>query len=130
MITGYVNSNLDAVISLSVSGSQGLAHEIEAVIDTGYSGYLTLPGSVIAALGLSNVGLGYLTLADGNEIPSDLYLATVVGDGQERTTEVDTLETEALVGMALLEGYDLSIRVAAGGRVTLGPFSPTQPPAS
>jgi clan AA aspartic protease len=123
MITGYVNSKLDAVISLPVYGPQGLTHEIEAVIDTGYSGYLALPNAVIAALGLSSVGLGYLTLADDSEIVSALYPATLVWDGQERAVEVDSLETEALVGMALMEGYDLKVRVRVGGRVTIRRFS-------
>ena len=119
MITGYVNSNLDAMISLPVYGSQGLTHEIEAVIDTGYSGYLALPSAIIATLGLSSVGLGYLTLADGSEVYSALCAATIDWDGQERVIEVDSLETEALVGMALMEGYDLGVRVKVGGRVTI-----------
>lgn len=45
MITGQVSSKREAVISLTVSGSQGETREIEAVIDTGYSSYLTLPAA-------------------------------------------------------------------------------------
>ena len=125
MIAARVNSNGEAVISLAVSGPQGETREIEAVIDTGYAGYLTLPSAVIAALGLSSIGLSYLTLADGSELPSDVCPAMVDWDGQARTIVVDTLESEALVGMALLEGYDLNIRIAVGGRVTIESFSPT-----
>lgn len=130
MITGQVSSKREAVISLTVSGSQGETREIEAVIDTGYSSYLTLPAAVIAALGLSPIGTEQLTLADGSEIASVICPATIVWDGQLRAIEVDTLESKALVGMALLEGYDLSIRVAAGGRVTIESFSATQPPTT
>ena len=119
MITGEINSNLEAVIPLTVSGPQGATPVLTAVIDTGYTSFLTLPAAVIARLGLKQIATGQLKLADGSEIVSALYRATVVWDGQERTTEVDTLETEVLVGMALLEGYELHARIAVGEQVTL-----------
>jgi len=124
MITGRVNSKLEAVIPLTAHGPPGQTRTLEAVIDTGYSGFLTLPPAVIAELGLTHIATGHLTLADGGEIVSDLYLATVVWDGQERATEVDTLEAEVLVGMGLLEGCDLHARVAVGGQVTITNFQP------
>jgi clan AA aspartic protease len=102
MMTGHVNSRLEAVIALKVYESSGAAREIEAVIDTGYAGYLTLPSAVIGTLGLGSLGLSYLTLADRSEVLSDVYQAAVEWDGQTRTIVVDTLESEALVGMALL----------------------------
>lgn len=124
---GLVNSKREAVISITVCAPQVELLEIEGLIDTGYSGYLTLPGDLIATLGLSTLGTEQLTLADGNEISSDLCLATIVWDGRERTIEVDTLESEPLIGMALLEGYDLSIRVAVGGPVKIESFFPSEP---
>jgi predicted aspartyl protease len=66
--------------------------------------------------------------ADGSEIASDLCLATIIWDGQPRAVEADPLESEALVGMALMEGYDLNARIVVGGRVTLEFFSSTQSP--
>ena len=127
MTTGHVNSKREALIWLTVCAPQGERREIEALIDTGYSSYLTLPGNLITTLGLSTIGTEQLTLADGTEISSDLCAATIVWDGQERTIEVDTLESEPLIGMALLEGYDLSIRVAVGGPVKIESFSPSEP---
>lgn len=128
MITGRVNSKKEAVILLSVCGVQDELHEIEALLDTGFTGYLTLPSALIAALQLAQLAIGHLTLADGSEVPSDLYQATIVWDGQSRTIEVDTLESDALVGMALMDGYDLHMHITVGGQVTLTPFSPTQSP--
>ena len=124
---GLVNSKREAMIWITVCVPQVERREIEALIDTGYSGYLTLPGNLIATLGLSMLGTEQLTLADGSEISSDLCLATIVWDGQERIMEVDTLDSEPLIGMALLEGYDLSIRVAVGGPVKIESFSPSEP---
>jgi clan AA aspartic protease len=130
MISGRINSRLEAVISLSVIGSQGEVREVEAVIDTGFSDYLTLPVEVVTALGLSSIGVEQLTLADGSEITADLCPVTIIWDGQPRAVEADTLESEALVGMALMKGYDLNARIAVGGRVTIESFSPTQPPTT
>ena len=42
MIVGYVNAYREAVIPLTVRGSQA-QEEIETVIDTGFDGSLTLP---------------------------------------------------------------------------------------
>jgi predicted aspartyl protease len=39
--------------SLTVLDQRGQAQEIQAVIDTGFNGYLTLPDTAINALGLS-----------------------------------------------------------------------------
>ena len=126
MITGQVNSELEAVIPLSVYGPKAETHEIEAVIDTGFSGHLTLPRTIADALQLDRIATGYLTLADDSEVLSDIYAATILWDGQLREVEADVLETETLVGMALLNGYDLSVRVAVGGTVVIKPSSPAQ----
>lgn len=124
MITGRVNSKIEAVISLTVCGPQAEEHQIETVIDTGYSDCLTLPAEMIARFGLSSIGTPQVTLADGREVDSGMYPATIIWDGGRRAIEVDDFEAVPLVGMALLEGHDLKVRVATGGRVTIKSFSP------
>ena len=52
MITGVVNANREAVISLVVIGPDGQQSEIEAIIDTGFSGFPTLPPPLVTTLGL------------------------------------------------------------------------------
>lgn len=128
MITGLVNSKLEAVVSLVVHGTQEETRQIEAVIDTGYSGYLALSSELIAAFGLNPIGTQQITLADGSEVDSVLCPATITWDGNTRIIEVYVLETVPLIGMALLEGYDLKIRVAIGGGITIEPLSTSQPP--
>lgn len=51
MITGVVTAEREAVIGLKVQGPSGQTQKIQAVIDTGFTGWLTLPPSLIAALG-------------------------------------------------------------------------------
>ena len=67
MITGIVTVEREAVISLTIRGSKGQEHEIEAVIDTGFDGSLTLPPALITALELPWRRRGRALLADGNE---------------------------------------------------------------
>ncbi len=52
MITGVVTPDRLAVIRLTVRGPAGQEHEIEAILDTGFDGWLTLPPSLIVLLGL------------------------------------------------------------------------------
>lgn len=65
MITGHVNSKIEAVISLTVCGLQEVERQIQTVIDTGYSGYLALPADMIVEFNLSSIGTQQVTLADG-----------------------------------------------------------------
>ena len=51
MITGTVNADYEAVIRLFVQGPAGPAHEVDAIIDTGFNGFLTLPPALVTTLG-------------------------------------------------------------------------------
>ena len=48
-----------------------------------------------------------------------VYEASVIWDGQVRTIEINESEADPLVGMGLLEGYELKIQAVAGGSVTI-----------
>ena len=117
MIEGFVNANLEAVVTIPLLGPAGQTREIAAVVDTGFNGYLTLPPTLVAELGLSVVGDGEAILADGSEAAFDVYGVNVVWDGQPRFVETAAVGIDALVGMMLLEGHSLFVEVAAGSRV-------------
>ena len=53
MIQGAVNAAYEAVIPLTVQGPAGQTQDIEAVIDTGFSGFLTLPSGGRGGVGAS-----------------------------------------------------------------------------
>lgn len=119
MIEGVVNAFYEPVVTLVVHGSAGQASEIEAVIDTGYNGLLTLPPPVVTELGLPHRGYGEASLADGSVIEFDVYGVTVLWDGLPRHIEADEADSIPLVGMRLLDGHDLNIQVVAGGSVVI-----------
>lgn len=97
--------------------------EIEAVVDTGFDGWLSLPSSIIAQIGLRWRQRGRALLADGSESVFDIYEATVDWDGKSLRIPVDQAETVPLIGMSLLEGYELIVHVEPGGNVTLRALS-------
>ena len=119
MIEGTVNAHLEAIVTLPLLGPVGQAHEVDAVVDTGFNGYLILPPMLVANLGLPVVGDGEAVLADGSETAFDVYGVTILWDGQPRYVETGAVGVDPLVGMAMLENHDLSIGVRDGGRVVI-----------
>ena len=113
MLTGAVNADLEALLRLTVRDAAGQPHDVEAVIDTGFNGFLTLPPPLVAALGLTWLCRQHGQLADGSVQPFDVYEATVDWDGQPRSVEVEAVDAQPLVGMALMQGAELRIQVLA-----------------
>ncbi len=122
MMHGVVNLSCEATISLVVSNANRQTQLIDAVLDTGYTGFLSLPREIIVTLNLPWTGIDRGTLGDGSEVTFEVYAATVIWDGQYRNIPVNEAETDPLVGMSLLYGYDLHIRAVEGGNVTIKPI--------
>ncbi len=119
MITGSVNAYRDAVIRLTLLGTKGQTQEIDAVIDTGFNGSLTLPQATIDTLELSWRSRGSSILANGQVDECDIYTAVVLWDGQKRPLLIEATESDPLVGMRLMAGYRITIENIDGGPVTL-----------
>lgn len=119
MLTGHVTSDNEAVIPIAVLGTEDRIVRVEATIDTGYNGFLTLPKAVIEELDLSFIGPTRAALGDGNEVSMDLFLGVVQWEGGPR--DVLVLETEGgtLVGMALLNGHRVTMDVEDGGMISV-----------
>ena len=124
MMQGYVNENYEAVISLVVRNGTKLK-SIKALIDTGFTGFLSLPMSLITELDLSWKYRDRGTLGDGSETVFDIYEGNVIWDGEYREIEINQAETEPLVGMMMLKDYRLQIDTTPGGLVTIENLSHT-----
>ena len=118
MIVGIVRGR-EPLIRLPIRGSGGRQQEIEAVVDSGYTGWLTLPPAVIAALNLRWQTFGRGILADGSLSSFDVYQAKILWDGRARPVFVDEFDAIPLLGMALLRGYEYKMQVRARGKVTI-----------
>jgi clan AA aspartic protease len=114
MIYGVVNLRREAMLPLVVGNSNKQNQLVDAVIDTGFNGFLTLPAHIITTLGLPWSGSDIVTLGDGSETLFDLYAATVIWDGAYRDVDVAESETEPLIGMSMLYGYRLQVDTVEG----------------
>ena len=119
MIEGTVNENYEATIRLTLRGVSREEREIEAIIDTGFTGYLTLPTALIDRLALSWKGRSQALIADGSVHVFDEYIGTVLWNGQDRMVEVAAADTTPLVGMGLLRGHGLRVDVVENGSVKI-----------
>lgn len=119
MITGTVSADYEPIVRLTLHDSNGLEHEHEAVVDTGFTGWLTLPPDVIAALACSWREWGAAILADGSQIAFNVYDASIVWDGKVITIPVDEADAEPLIGMRLMQGYRILVEDIDGGLVQL-----------
>ena len=121
MMQGYVNMNYEAVISLVIKHNSRLK-SINAVIDTGFTGFLSLPQSIIDELELPWSYSDFATLGDGSETLFDIHDATVIWDGQFREIEINSANTDPLLGMKMLREYRLQVDTTQGGLVTIAPL--------
>ena len=119
MIEGAVNASCEAVVTLPLQGLEGRTRDIEAVVDTGYTGALTLPTTVVADLRLPFSHMGWAFLANDDAVNFDVHDVTVLWDGLPRHIKVDATGGTPLVGMSLLDGHELSIQVRSGGHVVI-----------
>lgn len=119
MIEGVVNAAHEAVVTIHLENPEGQTRDIEAVVDTGYSGFLTLPTTLVTELGLPFAYMGQAILANDAQVDFDVHYVTVLWDGQPREIEADATGSTPLIGMLLLDRHDLNIEVVDGGRVAI-----------
>lgn len=123
MITGEVNAEFEPIIPLSIRRSDDKIFTQDAIVDTGFNGWLSLPPDLITQLNLTWKRRGRAVLGDGSECIFDVYEAVVVWDGIPLTIPVDEADSEPLVGMSLMEGYQLTMQIFEGGQVELQKLS-------
>ena len=119
MILGVVNNNCQAIIKVAVGRIGSPKITVDAVIDTGFTSFLSLPLSIITDLELPwhyrDVGI----LGDGSEVVFEIHKASVIWDGQNQIVDVAASDADPLVGMDLLYGFKLQIEAVEGGLVTI-----------
>ncbi len=80
MITGTVNARREAILRHAVIDAGNNQSSSDAVVDTGFDGWISLPPALVATLGLRWKRFGRALLADGSESLFDVYEAKVQWD--------------------------------------------------
>jgi clan AA aspartic protease len=119
---GTVNARLEPIIRLQLRGPLGEEIELPAVIDTGYTGSLTLPADVATQLKLTRRSGGRAVLADGSVRRFDTYAAEVLWGGTWIGVIASDVGKEVLIGMSLLAGRGLWVEAVKDGAVEIRPL--------
>jgi len=119
VIVGEVKPGQEASVSLAVMGPADRQIEFDAVVDTGFTDYLTIPSRWVNELGLRFRESMTYELANGELAAFDLFEVRVLWDGRWRNIVASVADGGPLVGMALLHGQRLTVDVIDGGRVEI-----------
>ena len=92
---------------------------IQVVIDTGFTGHLTLPPETVRSLSLPERGFVEVELADGPMATLGVYEARVLWHGRPRRVPVYEADGRPLLGMSLLRGSTLAVEVIPIGEVMI-----------
>lgn len=122
MIAGRVTEQREPIVQLRVLGPDGAEALIEAIVDTGFTGDLTLPPSIVADLALKHLFSHAVVLADGTRPSVAIHEGVVCWHGRKQTVAVHCIECSPLIGMALLTGSVLTMEVKPEGAVTITPL--------
>ena len=119
MPSGQVSAYGEALITIDVLDRGGRPESLEAVLDTGFTGSLTLPARLIRQLDLLEAGERIFELADGGIVEFPAYNAWVLWHGRRRRVVVLESETAPLLGMELIWGSRVTMDALAGGSVEI-----------
>jgi clan AA aspartic protease len=121
MIKGTVKRNseggLEAWVAVFVTDAYGNLQQCEVIVDTGFTGWLTLPETDIRRLGLIRTGYRDGITASGNTERFNYYQASVPWHGRSLPVEIFQSIDQPLLGMELLEGSRVAVDAWDGGEV-------------
>ena len=119
MIRGEVSGSQQALVTVEIMDGEGRLQSLEAILDTGFTGYLTLPTETIQRLGLPSVGRRTFELANGELFEFEAYLARVSWHGRLSDALALKSDSAPLLGMTLLWGSRVTVDALTGGEVTI-----------
>lgn len=105
----FFDLNKHPKIKLIVVGARK-SSLLEAILDTGFDGYLSLPINIAVTLGIELTAIIPVEYADGRRSQELVFSVRVDFDGKEEIVPATlTAGAEALVGTALLANYELRV---------------------
>ena len=92
---------------------------VQALLDSGFSGAVSLPQEMVDKLGLESVGGRYATLADGIDQRVQVYIGSVQFAGDDYRSAIQAFGDEPMVGMHLLQSAKICFEAVPDGDVNL-----------
>ena len=123
MIRGKVDRNLQARVTVEVMDRSGQFESIGAVLDTGFTGALTLPRNLIQLLRMTTAGERTASLANGEIVNLNCWHGLVHWHGERCRVLVLQTDGQPLLGMSLLQGSRVTLDVLDEGNVAIDKLS-------
>ena len=123
MIAGTVRDEIELIVPLELFDAVGKRQKIEFVLDSGFTGFLSLSPALVRQLGLNSRGIQEGRLADGTVSYFRLVTVNVIWDGTPRTIEAQILG-EPLIGTRMLKGCELRAKLELNGDVAISELPP------
>ncbi len=116
MLRGWVNEQGEPRVELVIDLGPAGGHVVtDAVIDTGFNGYLSVPLVLLASANWELLGFEEYELASGEVVSEPVYWGRVRLAGEERPVyAVATRASDVLVGTGMLRGMVLTVDFGAG----------------
>lgn len=108
MWTGSLDKTGSPTLEISIFGvNPDFAQKFDAVIDTGFSGFISMPILKAFPLGLILHGTTTVVLADGSTRPKLTAIGTAIKENEEQTAVIilDESSNDVLIGMDFLKKF-------------------------
>jgi clan AA aspartic protease len=115
MLHGYLREDVQAVVAFDLTCRDGSRFSVQAVIDTGFNGQVSLSRRIAhsLALALTVEGTIEVELASGTVVEEQVYSGDIHFDGQRLPVEIILTDAEdSFIGTGLLTGKVLLINFA------------------
>ncbi len=122
MTGGNVTPEGELIVPIRVLDTDGHVHRFEGIVDTGFTGDLTLPSDHIRELGLVMDRQVEALVVNEEAFRFNSFRGTVLWGGDQRPVRILEAEGTPLIGTALLWGSLLTAEVIDNGAVTIGPL--------
>ena len=123
MTNGSVTGTRKPLVPLTILDGSGNPQTLRVVLDTGFTGQVSLPERYVRQLGIRINRYIQGRPATGETIRIPAGRATVIWQGRTRIVEVLQLDSDPLLGMDFLWQHRIIIDAVTNGAVTVTPLS-------
>lgn len=121
-VIGRIGPDLRPLVPIVIQSANGQERKIPVLLSTGFQEALLLPAADVSALGLPQTGTRAVTFPDGSQIDATVHSAKILLAGEAVDVNILVGGYEPRMGLALLQGYRVSMKFAAGEAVCIERF--------